>query len=118
MGLGGLYAKCSLQLLNKLLFLVAVAASLSGAVPQAIFHAPKAYPTGSFSLAIAAGDFNGDHRQDLAVVNQNSNTVSILLNTELGDFAPAVNYPVVQLATAVTVGDFNGDHIPDLAVAG
>jgi len=44
------------------------------------FSTPVNFKTGSSSLAIAVGDFNGDRRPDLAVTNHNSNNVSILLN--------------------------------------
>jgi hypothetical protein len=31
-------------------------------------------------VSVAVGDFDGDGRQDLAVANQNSNDVSVLIN--------------------------------------
>jgi hypothetical protein len=31
-------------------------------------------------FSVAVGDFNGDMRPDLAVANQNSNSVSVLIN--------------------------------------
>jgi hypothetical protein len=40
---------------------------------------PVDFPTGSYPLYAAAGDFNGDGRLDLAVTNSGDNTVSILL---------------------------------------
>jgi DNA-binding winged helix-turn-helix (wHTH) protein len=41
---------------------------------------------GGQNFAITTGDFNGDGKLDLAIVNQNDGTVSILLNmTEPGD---------------------------------
>jgi hypothetical protein len=65
---------------------------------------------------VAVGDFNGDGICDLAVANESSNSVSVLLGNGDGTFQDAVNYPVV-FANAVMVGDFNGDGVPDLAVA-
>jgi hypothetical protein len=41
---------------------------------------------GSAPLAVAAGDFNGDGRLDLAVANNASNDVSILLGNGAGGF--------------------------------
>ena len=39
------------------------------------------YPTGgSSAIAIATGDFNGDGGPDLAVANNGSNNVGVLLN--------------------------------------
>jgi hypothetical protein len=35
------------------------------------------YPVGSFPAFVAVGDFNGDGAQDLAVANEQSNTVTI-----------------------------------------
>jgi hypothetical protein len=42
---------------------------------------PTSYVAGFGSLAIAAGDYNGDGAPDLAVANSNDGTVTILLNT-------------------------------------
>ena len=63
------------------------------------------------------GDFNGDGKLDLAVANQSSNNVSILLGTGTGSFSAATNFAVGELLISVAVGDFNGDGKPDLAVA-
>jgi hypothetical protein len=63
------------------------------------------------------GDFNGDGKLDLAVVNEQSNTVSVLLGNGDGSFKPAVNYPTGTTPVSVAVGDFNGDGRLDLAVA-
>ena len=72
---------------------------------------------GSAPNAIAVGDFNGDGIADLAVTNQGSNTVSILLGSGNGLFT-AVGNPVSvgYNSSAIVVGDFNGDGIADLAV--
>ncbi len=43
--------------------------------------ADASYPAGNGPISIITGDFNGDGRTDLAVANQNSNDVSILLGT-------------------------------------
>lgn len=42
-------------------------------------QSPVEFVTGSSPVAVVAADFNGDGRQDLAVVNSGDNTVSILL---------------------------------------
>jgi hypothetical protein len=65
--------------------------------------------------ALAAADFNGDGRMDLAVAN--GVNVAILLGNGDGTFQPAVEYPIGGGASFVAVGDFNGDGKPDLAVA-
>ena len=69
------------------------------------------------SQAIATGDFNGDGRLDLAVANQNTNTVSVLLGDGDGTFQPQVTYAVGQGPDAIVAGDFTGDGHLDLAVA-
>ena len=38
-------------------------------------------------VSVAIGDFNGDGKQDLAVANSGSNTVSIRLGNGLGGFS-------------------------------
>jgi Bacterial Ig-like domain (group 3)/FG-GAP-like repeat len=73
---------------------------------------------------IASGDFNGDGCPDLAVGDQNANTVSILLGVFdavqqkcTGTFQPQMTFPVDKVPDAIAVGDFNADGILDLAVA-
>ena len=80
------------------------------------------FPTGNAPVAVAAGDFNGDGRVDLAVVNQGLNTqglstVSVLLGNGDGTFQPSVDFATGAQPTAIAVGDFNGDGKLDLAVA-
>ena len=62
------------------------------------------------------GDFNGDGKLDLAVVNNNDNTVSILFGNGDGTFQAGVAYPTAIAPNSVVTGDFNGDGVLDLAV--
>src|SRR5713226_6157905 len=68
--------------------------------------------------ALVVGDFNGDQRLDMAVINDNGLTV--LLNQGNGAFL-AVPVPgltdVGEGPASLVAGDFNGDGILDLAVA-
>jgi VCBS repeat-containing protein len=68
--------------------------------------------------AVAVGDFNGDDNPDLAVANQLSSTVSVVLDSAGGSFTRQTpDLAVDSGPTSVAVGDFNGDGDPDLAVA-
>ncbi|MBI5709406.1 MAG: VCBS repeat-containing protein [Candidatus Eisenbacteria bacterium] len=85
------------------------------------FAAPVTYAAGSLPSSIAAGDFNGDLITDLAVANQSSGNISILLGQGAGGvgdgtFAAAVNYPCGANPYAVSVADWSQDGIADLAV--
>ncbi len=66
---------------------------------------------------VATGDFNGDSRSDLAVVNVTSRDVSILLATASGGFTGPVSYGVGNTPTTVAVADYDEDGNADLAVA-
>jgi hypothetical protein len=84
------------------------------------FAAPQTFAAGN-GTAIAAADFNGDGKPDLAVVN-GGNTVSVLLNTtptgsSTVSFAAPQTFAAGTTPTALAVADFNGDGKPDLAVA-
>jgi hypothetical protein len=81
------------------------------------FFNPPTAAVGVTPVAEAVGDFNGDGKLDLAVVNEQSNTVSVLLGNADGSFKPAVNYSTGTTPVSVAVGDFNGDGHVDLAVA-
>ena len=65
---------------------------------------------------IATGDFNGDGILDLAIADQNSTSLTILLGNGDGTFAAASSNPQMGSATSSIVsGDFNDDGKLDLA---
>ncbi len=68
-------------------------ASLLG-VPSSTTFPETSFAVGNNPVALAAGDFNLDGFSDLAVANQGDNTISILLNQDNGNFAPATNSPI------------------------
>lgn len=75
--------------------------------------------TGAILTSLAVGDFNRDGIQDLAVVNNASNSVTVLLGNGLGAFSPAGGgtYTAGSGAWSVVATDLNGDGIVDLAVS-
>ncbi len=78
---------------------------------------PSAIETGSTPRSLLAGDFNGDGRDDLAVADAFSNSLTILLSRGDGTFSPADPIPFGQAPAAIAAGDFNGDGRADLVVA-
>ena len=64
---------------------------------------------------VAAADLNGDGRQDLAVANSGSDTVTLLERGAAGGFS-ASTLPVGGSPLGVTTADFNRDGLLDLAV--
>ena len=76
-----------------------------------------AYTTGTGSVGVVIGDFNGDKKPDLAISNANSNDVSLLLGKGDGSFQAPVSIPVGTSLIGIATGDFNGDGKPDVAVA-
>jgi hypothetical protein len=81
-----------------------------------LFTAAPPVPAGSGPSPMATGDFNGDGKVDLAVVNESSDNVSVFLSNGDGTFQAAVNYSVASQPMSIAVGDFNGDGKLDMAV--
>jgi hypothetical protein len=81
------------------------------------FETADAHLAASSPFAVAVGDFNGDSHQDLAVANQSSNNVSVLLGNGDGTFQAAKNYAAGAGPSSVAVGDFAGNGKLDLVVA-
>jgi len=80
------------------------------------FASPTSYVVGSLPSDVAVGDFNGDGKPDIAVVNSGSNDVSVLLGNGDGTFQAATNFAVGNSMTNIAVGDFNGDGKLDIVV--
>jgi Chitobiase/beta-hexosaminidase C-terminal domain/FG-GAP-like repeat/FG-GAP repeat len=86
----------------------------------ASYALPVAYSTAFTnpgSIALATGDFNGDGFLDIASMNTNSATVSILLGHGNGTFTAAASPTLSANATGIVAADFNNDGKLDLAVS-
>src|SRR3954453_11614473 len=81
------------------------------------FAAANNLPAGNGPYSFAVGDFNGDGKQDFAVTNVTTSSVSILLGNGNGGFAVTSNFPAGNNPSSIAVSDFNGDGKEDLAVA-
>ena len=78
------------------------------------------FTTGTNPQSVSTGDFDGDGKTDLAVTNQNSNTVSVLRNTGNSgtiSFSAKVDFTTGTSPSSVSTGDLDGDGKPDLAIA-
>ena len=80
------------------------------------------FATGISPNSVSIGDFNGDGKPDLAIVNRSSYSVSVLLNTTAPgattpSFANQATFATGNIPRSVSIGDFNGDGKPDLAIA-
>lgn len=75
------------------------------------------FAAGTSPWFIASGDFNGDGKMDLAVVNQGSNNVTVLLSNGSG-FSSSPNSPfsVGSLPFSLALADFDNDGKLDIAV--
>ena len=87
-------------------------------VPSAAvdFSAAQTFAVGPVPVSVAVGDFNGDSKPDLAVANNDGNSVSVLLGIGDGSFQTQQTFDVGSFPFSVAVGDFNGDGHLDLVV--
>lgn len=81
------------------------------------FGPPTEFKAGNNPIDVAAGDFNGDQRADLAVANAGSKNLSILTATAEGGFNAAVAILLPEKPRGILAGDFNGDNRLDLVVS-
>ena len=81
------------------------------------FVAAPHFNAGNQPESIATADFNHDGKLDLAVLNYNSQTVTVFLGDGDGTFVFETNYAIGREPNEVLVGDFNRDGKADLVVA-
>ena len=62
-------------------------------VPTSANFPQTSFAVGNNPVALVSADLNNDNLLDLAVANQNDNTISILLNQDNGNFTAATNSP-------------------------
>jgi hypothetical protein len=96
--------------------LSALAACTPGAAHAVSFTGPTNIGVGNAPQSVVTGSFNGDADPDLAVVNQGSNDVSVLLGGLGATFSAPATHLVGITPLAVAAADFNGDADPELAV--
>ena len=84
------------------------------------FQASRVYAAGAGSnYSLAAADFDGDNKLDLAVAYQTAgnSAIDVLLGNGDGSFQPPVTYSTgARCAVSLATGDFNNDGARDLAV--
>jgi hypothetical protein len=74
------------------------------------------FPVLTHPTSVAAANFNGG-APDLAVANEGSDNVSILLGNGFGQFTAGTPVSVGDAPSSVVTGLFNGDAFTDLAIA-
>ncbi len=77
----------------------------------------KSYPVNGLAGQIIVADFNGDHIPDIATVNSDTNTVSILINNGDGTFRPHMDFATGPGPSGLAAVDWNNDGKMDLVVS-
>ncbi len=83
-----------------------------------LFSAPfLSFDAGNCPASVAIADLNEDGRLDLAVADECSDTVSVLLGKGDGTFGTRTEFGAGSVPVSVAIADLNGDGRPDLVAA-
>ena len=92
----------------------------NGSIGASSFAEKVNFATGRGAQAVAAGDLDGDGKQDMAVANFTDNTVSVYLNKSTPgtiSFADRVNLITGEGPYALFIADIDKDGKPEIVVA-
>ena len=107
----------NINLLTAFLVISLIGLTAEATVFAQAFAPPVNYTVGSSPHSCALGDLNGDGKQDIAVVNNSSNNISVLLGVGDGTFGAKTDYAAVQGPYGVVTVDLNGDGKLDIVAA-
>ncbi len=100
---------------------VSVLLRSSATLTSVAYGSPQALTVGTNPRALVLGDFDRDGQRDIAVANQGSGNISIILRNPDGTFKPAVSYATGTATPrspySLVLEDFDLDGWQDLAVA-
>lgn len=99
--------------MRQVLLFVCTAVTLVAANPN--FNDPRSYLVQN-TLTALEGDFNGDHKTDLAVVSSDG-FIQMLIGNGNGTFRAQASTIPMPYPVAAAVGDFNGDGKLDIVIA-
>jgi hypothetical protein len=82
-----------------------------------LFNGATNYPmaTNGQPYSMVAVDFNSDGKTDLAIDDNNNNSISVLLGTSTGSFGSPYKFTAHNGPIGIISADFNNDGKPDLA---
>lgn len=87
--------------------------------PDHTFVVSEEITAGTKPTQALVGDFDGDTNLDLAIGNERSDDVSILLGQGDGNFGPDMRHrPTIQQLGQIAVGDLDGDGADELLIRG
>src|SRR5215470_17933146 len=113
------FVRTSIVLAGALILLLSPRLVRASGCPTAGFAAQTVFSAGSGPTSVAVGDFDGDGKLDLAVVDDPvpgtaSSGVSILLGNGTGGFGTPTQFAAGSRPLSAAVGDLNGDGKLDL----
>ncbi len=97
--------------------------STSGAITSGSFAAKVDFTTGTSPRDLSVGDFDGDSKVDIGVVNATSATVSVFRNTGTsgsiasGSLAAKADFGTGTSPLGIAIGDLDLDGKPDIIIA-